>query len=86
VGESLVEANTTHGNSGRGVESFLTDNAVITGNTAYGDLTNPDLASEGEIFINQSSNDIVTNNITTPPVCFLSGTKIGIPRDLTLTR
>ena len=69
TGGFLVQNNTTHGNSGPGIESFHSDNAVITGNTATGDLTNPNLVSEGEIFINQSNNNTVSNNITTaaPP-------------------
>jgi hypothetical protein len=71
VGTIMVQGNTTHGNSGPGIESFKTNNAIINGNTAYNDLTNPSLASEGEIFINQSTNNTVTNNITVAPV--LSG-------------
>ena len=69
TGGFLVQNNTTHGNSGPGIESFFSDNAVITGNTTTGDLTNPNLVREGEIFINQSNNNTVTNNITTsaPP-------------------
>ena len=68
TGGFLVQNNTTHGNSGPGIESFHSDNAVITGNTATGDLTYAPLAGEGEIFINQSNNNTVTNNITnTPP-------------------
>ena len=68
TGGFLVQNNTTHGNSGPGIELFFSDNAVITGNTATGDLTYAPLAGEGEIFINQSNNNTVTNNITnTPP-------------------
>ena len=54
TGGFLVQNNTTHGNSGPGIEALGSDNAVITGNTTTGDLTNPNLASEGEIFNNQS--------------------------------
>ena len=47
---------------------FLTTNAVITGNTVYGnDTGNVQAASNAEIFINQSNNDTVTNNTTTAP-------------------
>ena len=47
---------------------FLTANAVITGNTVYGNNTrHTQAASVAEIFINQSNNNIVTNNITTAP-------------------
>src|ERR1700730_6611505 len=69
VGQILVQGNTTYGNSGPGIESFLTDNAVITGNTTYGDLTNPSSPLLTEITINQSNNNIVSNNSTTsaPP-------------------
>ena len=65
TGSFLIEDNTTSGNSGPGIETFLSDNAVITGNTTTGDLTNPGLVGEGEIFINQSNNNTATNNITT---------------------
>ena len=67
VGEILVQGNTTYGNSGPGIESFLTDNVVITNNTTHGDLQNATLASQGgrsEIWINQSNNNTVTNNNT----------------------
>ena len=66
VGNYLVEGNTTSGNSGPGIETFMTDNVTIDGNTTSGDLTNPNLASEGEIFVNQSNNNVVTNNSVTP--------------------
>jgi hypothetical protein len=65
TGGFLVENNTTSGNSGPGIEAFFSDNAVITGNTTTGDLTNPALEGEGEILINQSTGDTVTNNVTT---------------------
>jgi parallel beta-helix repeat protein len=67
TGGFLVENNTTHGNSGPGIESFFSDNAAIKGNIASGNLTNPSLVSEGEIFINQSNNNIVTNGMATVP-------------------
>jgi parallel beta-helix repeat protein len=64
----LVENNTAYGNGSSGIESFGTNNAVITGNTAYGnDTENVQTASNAQIFINQSSNDTVTNNTTTAP-------------------
>ena len=51
----LVENNTVYGNGGPGVESFLTNGAVITGNTVYGnDTQNTQAQSVAEIFINQS--------------------------------
>ncbi len=65
TGGFLVENNTITGSGGPGIKSFFSDNAVITGNTATGDLTVASLASEGEIFINQSNNNTVSNNITT---------------------
>ena len=36
TGEILVENNTIYGNGSSGIESFLTNNAVITENTVYG--------------------------------------------------
>ncbi len=67
TGGFLIENNTTSGNSGPGIELFLSNNAVITGNTTTGDLTNPGLVSEGEIFINQSQNNTETITTTAPP-------------------
>jgi parallel beta-helix repeat protein len=69
VGEILVENNTVYDNGSAGIESFRTNGAVITENTVYGNNTANVLqtASVDEIFINQSSNDTVTNNITTAP-------------------
>ena len=71
IGSFVIQNNTTWGNSGPGIESFLTDNALITGNTVGGDLTNPSLVYEGEIFINQSKNNVVANNtVTSSPPSF----------------
>jgi parallel beta-helix repeat protein len=67
TGGFLIENNITHGNSGPGIEAFLSDNTVITGNTTTGDLTNAGLVSEGEIFNNESNNVTITNNVTTVP-------------------
>jgi parallel beta-helix repeat protein len=65
--EMLVENNTVYGNGGPGIESFLTNGAVITGNTVYGNDTQSTQAQNvAEIFINQS-NDTVTNNDTANP-------------------
>jgi hypothetical protein len=60
------EINTVYGNGSAGIESFLTNNAVITGNTVYGnDTGNVQPTNDAEIFINQSNNNTATNNITT---------------------
>ena len=68
TGEILVENNTVYGNGSAGIESFLTNNATITGNTVYGnDTQNVQPQSDAEILINQSSNDTVTNNDTANP-------------------
>jgi parallel beta-helix repeat protein len=67
TGGFLVESNTTHGNSGPGIESFFSDNALIKDNIASGNLTNLGLANEHEIFINQSNNNTVTNSGSTVP-------------------
>jgi hypothetical protein len=61
--EILVQNNIVYNNGSSGVESFLTDGAVITGNTVYGNNTkNVQAASVAQVFINQSNNDTVTNN------------------------
>ncbi|WP_076860620.1 right-handed parallel beta-helix repeat-containing protein [Bradyrhizobium mercantei] len=68
AGQILVQNNTVYGNGGPGIESLQTADAVITGNTVYGNNTQQRLpASDAEIFINQSNNNTVTNNNTTAP-------------------
>ena len=65
VSEILVENNTVYGNGSSGIESFLTNNATVTGNTVFGNNTETvQSASNAEIFINQSNNNTVTNNTT----------------------
>ena len=68
TGQILVQNNTVYNSGGPGIELYLTANATITGNTVYGNNTqHTQAASDGAIFINQSSNNTVTNNITTAP-------------------
>ena len=64
TGGFLIQNNTAYGNGSAGIESFLSDNAVITGNTVYGNNTQhvQPTASTAQIFINQSSNNVVSNN------------------------
>ena len=65
VSEILVENNTVYSNGSSGIESFLTNNATVTGNTVFGNNTETvQSASNAEIFINQSNNNTVTNNTT----------------------
>lgn len=80
VGVIEVEGNLTYGNSGPGIEDFKTDNAVITGNTAYGNLLNPADAGDPQIFVNQSTGSQVYNNITVAPGSSTTG-----PSPVTLT-
>jgi hypothetical protein len=62
--EILVQDNTVYDNGSAGIESFLTNGAVITGNTLYGNNTGNLLpANDAQIFTSQSNNDTVTNNI-----------------------
>jgi hypothetical protein len=68
VGTMLVENNTIYGNGSAGIESFRTDNAVITGNILYGNnVGNVVDPSNAAIFLNQSNNVTVTNNSTANP-------------------
>jgi parallel beta-helix repeat protein len=61
--EILVQNNIVYNNGSSGIESFLTDGALITGNTVYGNnVGNVQAASVAQVFINQSNNDTVTNN------------------------
>jgi Hint domain len=58
----------------------LSNDAVITGNTVCGNNTEDvQAATNAEIFINQSSNNTVTDNVTTDPACFMVGTLIKTP-------
>ena len=66
--EILVENNTVYDNGSSGVTSFLTNGAVITGNTVFGnDTGHVQPASDAQILINQSNHVTVTGNTTTPP-------------------
>jgi len=66
--EILVANNTVYGNGSSGIESYLTNGAVITGNTVYGNNTlNVQSAVNAQIFINNSKNNTVTNNNTSNP-------------------
>jgi large repetitive protein len=93
TGQILIQNNTTYGNSGPGIESFLTNNVTITGNTAYRNVTDSGLAASGEtqILINQSNNNSVTNNVTTDPnlappsAPAISGDTVNFGGTITLT-
>jgi parallel beta-helix repeat protein len=82
TGGILVQNNTVSGNGGPGIESFLTDNATITGNTIYGNNTqNTQAANNAQIFINQSNNNTVANNIlgnnsASDSILFQSGSRV----------
>ena len=79
TGEILVENNTVYSNGGPGIESFLTDNATITGNTVYGnDTQNTQAQSVAEIFINQSPGDTVSNNNTSNPNVAVPAVSSGV--------
>ncbi len=61
--EILVSGNTVHNNGSTGIEAYLTNNAVITDNTLYGDNTeNVQSLAHSEIFLNQSTGDTVSGN------------------------
>ena len=68
--EILIQLNTVYDNGSSGIESnSAAPDAVITKNTVYqNDVGNVQSASVAEIFINNASNDTVTNNVTTAPV------------------
>ncbi|HUN97319.1 MAG TPA: right-handed parallel beta-helix repeat-containing protein, partial [Bradyrhizobium sp.] len=68
TGQIMVQNNTVTDNGGPGIESFLTNGATISDNTIYGNNTgHVQAASDSAVFINQSSNNTVTGNITTAP-------------------
>ena len=79
--EILVSDNTVYGNGSSGIESYLTNNAVITDNTVYGNNFAPVQALlNSEIFINQSTGNVVSGNIFTDPACYCRGTMISTAR------
>jgi parallel beta-helix repeat protein len=68
TGQILVQNNTVSASGGPGIESFATSNATISNNTIYGNNTqHVQSAANSAVFINQSSNNTVTGNITTAP-------------------
>ena len=79
TGEILVSDNTVDNNGSTGIAAYLTNNAVITDNTLYGDNTeNVQLAANSEIFLNQSTDDTVSGNVD--PACYCRGTRIFTAR------
>jgi parallel beta-helix repeat protein len=61
TGGILVQNNTVSSNGGPCIESFLTNDATINGNTVHGNNTqNTQAPANSEIFINQSDNNTVT--------------------------
>jgi parallel beta-helix repeat protein len=68
TGGFLVQNNTVHDNGSAGIEAFLSDNAVITGNTIYNNNTQNVQTDPNsyEIFIYQSNNVTVSDNIFDP--------------------
>ena len=63
TGGFLVQNNTVYNNGGPGIESFLSNNAVIAGNTLDGNnVQHTQSAINAEVFTNQSQNNTVTDN------------------------
>jgi len=61
-GRVLVQNNVSYRNGGAGIQTLKSDRVVITNNTTYNNNLSPSL-NYGEIFINQSPDNVVANNI-----------------------
>src|SRR5262249_41156902 len=69
TGGFLIQNNTTHQNNGPGIQIFGSNNVVVTGNTATGDLTNPTIAGQQTEILNVDGQTVtIPNNITNNPV------------------
>jgi Hint domain/Bacterial Ig-like domain/Right handed beta helix region len=86
-----VENNLVYNNGSSGIESYATNNAVITGNTSFNnDTQNVQSAANAEIFNNGSSNNTISGNtltvptLTPPAAPVIAGDSVGFGNTVTL--
>jgi parallel beta-helix repeat protein len=91
VGTSVVQNNVVHSNGGRGIAVWHSDNVLVRNNTAYHNLTDPNMVKSylGEIQISYCNNCSAHNNISSTdntsayPILALKSTNTVIDYNLT---
>jgi len=63
TGRTLIANNVIYNNGSSAVEVFESDHVDVVNNSSYQDVTNPPLTGRGEMFLNQTSDVNVINNI-----------------------
>jgi len=63
TGRTLIANNVIYNNGSSAVEVFQSDHVDVVNNSSYQDVTNPPLSGRGEMFLNQTSDVNVINNI-----------------------
>lgn len=63
TGRTLIANNVIYNNGSAAIEVFQSDHVDVVNNSTYGDVTNPPLTGRGEMFLNQTSDVNVVNNI-----------------------
>lgn len=63
TGRTLIANNVLYGNGSAAIEVFESDHVDVVNNSTYQDVTNPPLSGRGEMFLNQTSDVNVINNI-----------------------
>ncbi len=63
TGRTLITNNVVYNNGSSAIEVFQSDHVDLVNNSTYGDVTNPPLSGRGEMFLNQTSDVNVINNI-----------------------
>ncbi|HEY2858696.1 MAG TPA: choice-of-anchor Q domain-containing protein [Terracidiphilus sp.] len=63
AGRTLVANNVLYGNGSAAIEAFQSDHVDVVNNSTYANVTNPPLSGRGEMFLNQTSDVNVFNNI-----------------------
>ena len=63
TGRTLIANNILYNNGSSAIEVFQSDHVDVVNNSTYRDVTNPPLTGRGEIFLNQTSDVNVVNNI-----------------------
>lgn len=63
TGRTLIANNVIYSNGSAAIETFESDHVDVVNNSTYGNVTNPPLSGRGEMFLNQTSDVNVINNI-----------------------
>jgi hypothetical protein len=63
AGRTLIDNNVIYNNGSSAIEVFQSDHVDVVNNSTYQNVTNPPLSGRGEMFLNQTSDVNVINNI-----------------------